>query len=107
MLGVWIEPVTAQVMMTLPCAALMGRFSYEVSNASANGNGLPGDVPSSGRGEKERRVGDVLRRHRGLQADSLDHFFEYFLRRGTKGLRLRRNDPVHPLAFDDAGLDAV
>src|SRR3989442_14018338 len=56
MLGVWIEPVTAQVMMTLPCGAdIAFRFftensysegkekSHQIPGTATDGNGLSGN----------------------------------------------------------------
>src|SRR5688572_16400543 len=118
MLGVWIEPVTAQVMMTFPCAAAMGVGSGEkrvadhsmqetaldqIPCAAAYGDRLAADVPAGVGGEEERGIGDVLRGHRGLERDTFDHALENFLRRHAELLGFRANDPLDALAFDDAG----
>src|SRR5436190_21948807 len=67
MLGVWIEPVTAHVMMTLPWAAaivvlpeggILARLQLE---AAVHHQVLAGDEARFFRGEEKRRVGDVLR----------------------------------------------
>ena len=44
MLGVWIEPVTAQVMMTLPCAAAISIPQTRMRRRTAS---LVGQVPLS------------------------------------------------------------
>src|SRR6266849_10690184 len=83
MLGVWIEPVTAQVMMTLPCAAAIVRVersgrSYERRNSIRIDRVHAGRVrrarrfhrlrirrPPGERADRVRRRGAALPRHQG------------------------------------------
>src|SRR6266446_6508018 len=92
MLGVWIEPVTAQVMMTLPCGAdIAFRFftensyserkekSHQIPGTATDGNRLSGNMLSRIGRKKERRVGDVLRADGRMHAHAFEqapaHFF--------------------------------
>src|SRR5205085_3762554 len=88
MVGVWIAPVTAHVMMTLPCGADMAvrlpcqkSILDEVTRPAADWNGLAGNMPAGLGGEEQCHVGDVLRRDGGVQGNALEHAVLDFLER--------------------------
>src|SRR5207302_5455197 len=56
MLGVWIEPVTAHVMMTLPCAAAIVGFDYRggIMRAAILGTLLAAALPAAAQNAASR-----------------------------------------------------
>src|SRR4051812_20026246 len=107
MVGVWIDPVTAHVMMTLPWAAAMESPLYEIAHASVDRERLASDVLAGVAGEEERHAGDLLRAYRRAHAGRLQEFFQESLAAHAQGLRLGIDHPVDALSLDDAGADAV
>src|SRR6185436_7385171 len=89
MVGVWIAPVTAQVMMTLPCAALMKRLSYQVPCSGVHRERLTGDVPARGARQVERHVGDFLGAHGRAHAGRLEKFLQEGFAANAQHLGLR------------------
>src|SRR3990172_5210242 len=77
--GVWIAPVTAQVMMTFLCGAAMIPPSDQPLHVAAHGERLAGDVSAGRGGEEQRHVRDILGGDERLEADGFEEALRHLL----------------------------